>query len=143
MSTRAATYPDPIIKGDWCQPSLYGDAQKSLIPRNEACLFHDIGYRVTQSVNGIPVAEYNATLDFHFQVTTDPHTGDIKTWIQIYRLYNGLPADERADGWMPKKLFLNHPKPRPTTAASTCWTTPATTRRPGTRLAAGHRCRRT
>ncbi|MFE9512468.1 DNRLRE domain-containing protein [Streptomyces sp. NPDC006643] len=96
LRTRAPSYPDPIIKGSWCQPSLFGDAQKSLITRNEACLFYDVGYRVTYIYQGLPVATYRADFEFAFQVKTDPKTGDIKTWIQINPVYNDFPPDDRA-----------------------------------------------
>ncbi|PVE13405.1 DNRLRE domain-containing protein [Streptomyces scopuliridis] len=96
LRTRAPSYPDPIIKGAWCQPSLYGEAQKSLITRNEACLFYDVGYRVTYIYQGLPVATYRASFEFAFQVTTDPKTSEIKTWIQINPTYSNFPPDDRA-----------------------------------------------
>ncbi|MFI1310594.1 hypothetical protein ACH4TS_10575 [Streptomyces albidoflavus] len=96
LRTRAPSYPDPIIKGAWCQPSLYGEAQKSLITRNEACPFYDVGYQVTYVYQGLPVATYRASFEFAFQVTTDPKTSEIKTWIQINPTYSNFPPDDRA-----------------------------------------------
>ncbi|MFB4420171.1 DNRLRE domain-containing protein [Streptomyces sp. QL37] len=96
MRTRAPSYPDPIIKGSWCQPSLFGEAQKSLITRNEACLFYDMGYEVTYTYQGLPVATYRADFEFAFQVKTDPKTAEIKTWIEINPVYNNFPPDDRA-----------------------------------------------
>ncbi|MEU5161257.1 DNRLRE domain-containing protein [Streptomyces sp. NPDC020875] len=96
LKARAPSYPAPIIKGAWCQPSLSGAAQKSLITRNEACVFIDVKFVANWSFQGIPVASYRADFEFAFQVKTDPLTGDIKTWIEINPVYNDFPGDERA-----------------------------------------------
>ncbi|MFJ9589657.1 DNRLRE domain-containing protein [Streptomyces acidicola] len=94
--TRAPSYPDPIIKGDWCQPSLYGEAQKSLITRNEACLFFGLKFTATYSWNGLPVAEHHASFEVAYQVKTDPKNGDIKTWIQINPIFNDFPGHDES-----------------------------------------------
>ncbi|WP_318839612.1 DNRLRE domain-containing protein [Streptomyces arboris] len=94
--TRADSYPDPIIKGDWCQPTLYGEAQKSLITRNEACLFIDLAFTARYSQNGIPVAEHHASFEVAFQIKTDPKNGDIKTWIQLNPTFNDFPGHDES-----------------------------------------------
>ncbi|MGW6454887.1 DNRLRE domain-containing protein [Streptomyces sp. NPDC055078] len=96
LRVRAPSYPDPIIKGSWCQPTLTGEAQKSLITRNEACLFYNMAFIQTYIYQGLPVAKYRADFEFAFQVKTDPLSGDIKTWIQINPVYSDFPGDERA-----------------------------------------------
>ncbi|MFJ4707656.1 DNRLRE domain-containing protein [Streptomyces anulatus] len=94
--TRADSYPDPIIKGDWCQPTLYGEAQKSLITRNEACLFIGLEFTAKYSQNGIPVAEHHASFEVAFQIKTDPKNGDIKTWIQLNPTFNDFPGHDES-----------------------------------------------
>ncbi|MFJ4773349.1 DNRLRE domain-containing protein [Streptomyces uncialis] len=96
LRERAPTRPDPIIKGSWCQPTLSGDAQKSLITRNEACLFYNMTFIQKYVFQGLPVAQYRADFEFAFQVKTDPLSGDIKTWIEIRQIYSDFPGDERA-----------------------------------------------
>lgn len=94
--TRAPSYPDPIIKGAWCQPSLFGEAQKSLITRNEACLFANLQFTAKYSWNGVPVAEHHASFEVAFQVKTDPKNGDIKTWIQLNPIFNDFPGHDES-----------------------------------------------
>ncbi|MFD7291496.1 hypothetical protein [Streptomyces sp. NPDC059863] len=55
-----------------------------------------MGYRVTYIYQGFPVATYRASFEFAFQVTTDPKTSEIKTWIQINPTYSNFPPDDRA-----------------------------------------------
>ncbi|OWA03812.1 hypothetical protein B9W62_26470 [Streptomyces sp. CS113] len=93
---RAPTYPDPIVTGSWCQPSLSGEAQKSLITRNEACVFYDLDYGKEYYLHGVKTAEYHASFEIAFQVKTDPHDGTIKTWIQMNPVYNDFPGDDRS-----------------------------------------------
>jgi hypothetical protein len=93
---RASSYPDPIVTGSWCQPSLFGEAQKSLITRNEACVFYDLNYTKQYYLNGIPTAEHHARFEIAFQVKTDRHDGTIKTWIQLNPVFNDFPGHDRS-----------------------------------------------
>ncbi|MEV8311955.1 DNRLRE domain-containing protein [Streptomyces flavidovirens] len=94
--TRASSYPDPIVTGSWCQPSLYGEAQKSLITRNEACVFYDLNYTKEYYLNGVKTEERHARFEIAFQVKTDRHDGTIKTWIQMNPVYNDFPGHDRS-----------------------------------------------
>ncbi|MER5688213.1 hypothetical protein [Streptomyces sp. NPDC002205] len=94
--TRASSYPDPIVTGSWCQPSLFGEAQKSLITRNEACVFYNLNYAKEYYLNGIKTEEHHAKFEIVFQVKTDPHDGTIKTWIQMNPVYNDFPGHDRS-----------------------------------------------
>ncbi|MFJ7423817.1 DNRLRE domain-containing protein [Streptomyces uncialis] len=93
---RAPTYPDPIVTGSWCQPSLYGAAQKSLITRNEACVFSDLSYTKEYYLNGVKIEERHARFEIAFQVKTDPHNGTVKTWIQMNQVFNDFPGHDRS-----------------------------------------------
>ncbi|MFJ6694532.1 DNRLRE domain-containing protein [Streptomyces sp. NPDC091272] len=93
---RAPSYPDPVVTGSWCQPSLFGQAQKSLITRNEACVFYDLNYSKTYYLQGVEIAEHHAKFEVAFQVKTDPHDGTIKTWIQLNPVFNDFPGDDRS-----------------------------------------------
>ncbi|MGK5446062.1 DNRLRE domain-containing protein [Streptomyces radiopugnans] len=92
----APSYPDPIVTGSWCQPSLSGEAQKSLITRNEACVFYDLNYEKEYYLNGVKIAEHHAGFEIAFQVKTDRHDGTIKTWIEMNPVYNDFPGHERS-----------------------------------------------
>ncbi|MFE2597803.1 DNRLRE domain-containing protein [Streptomyces sp. NPDC059396] len=92
----APSYPDPIVTGSWCQPSLYGEAQKSLITRNEACVFYDLNYMKEYYLNGVKIEERHARFEIAFQVKTDRHDGTIKTWIQLNPVYNDFPGHDRS-----------------------------------------------
>lgn len=94
--TRAPSRPDPIVTGSWCQPSLYGEAQKSLITRNEACVFYDLDYLVEYYLHGVKTEERRARFEIAFQVKTDRHDGTIKTWIQMNPVYNDFPGHDRS-----------------------------------------------
>ncbi|MFD3621628.1 DNRLRE domain-containing protein [Streptomyces sp. NPDC058676] len=97
LAARAPSYPDPVVKAPWCQPSLTGAAQKSLATRSEACVFYNLKYAAkAKTVPGVPDIVYHATWEIHFQVKTDPHTGDIKTWMQINPVFNDFPAEDSA-----------------------------------------------
>ncbi|MEU5222917.1 DNRLRE domain-containing protein [Streptomyces toyocaensis] len=93
---RAPSYPDPIVTGTWCQPSLSGEAQKSLITRNEACVFFDLNYEKEYYLHGVKIAEHHASFEIAFQVKTDRNDGTIKTWIEMNPVYNDFPGDERS-----------------------------------------------
>ncbi|MGW5675723.1 DNRLRE domain-containing protein [Streptomyces sp. NPDC003860] len=96
-AVRAPNYPDPIVKKPWCQPSLSGEAQKSLFTRTEACLFMDLKFIArSKTLPGVPDVVYTADFEMHFQVTTDPHTSDIKTWLEMTPIYNTFPAVDKA-----------------------------------------------
>ncbi|MFD4698373.1 DNRLRE domain-containing protein [Streptomyces niveus] len=96
LAERAPTRPDPIVTGSWCQPSLYGEAQKSLITRNEACVFYDLNYMKEYYLHGVKTAEHQARFEIAFQVKSDPHDGTIKTWIQMDPVYNDFPGHDRS-----------------------------------------------
>lgn len=94
---RAPSYPDPVVKDSWCQPSLAGEAQKSLMTRNKACLFFDLSFTArSKTLPGVDDIEYKATFETAFQIKTDPHAGDVKTWIQLNPITNTFPAQDRA-----------------------------------------------
>ncbi|MDG9717253.1 DNRLRE domain-containing protein [Streptomyces sp. DH24] len=95
--TRAASYPDPVITDAWCQPSLYGEAQKSLMSRTEACLFYDLHYtaKATFSDGTLPV-EYSAHFEVAYQIKVDVQGNSIKTWIELNPISNSFPAEDRA-----------------------------------------------
>ncbi|MFB6983009.1 DNRLRE domain-containing protein [Streptomyces scopuliridis] len=94
---RAPSYPDPIITGSWCQPSLFGDAQKSLMTRTEACLFFDLRYTAeAKFTDGTLPVKYTALFEVAYQVKADSQGSDIKTWIQLNPISNNFPAEDRA-----------------------------------------------
>ncbi|MFI6125237.1 DNRLRE domain-containing protein [Streptomyces sp. NPDC051064] len=93
---RAPSYPDPVVTSSWCQPSLSGEAQKSLITRNEACVFFDLNYSKKYYLNGVETEEHHAKFEIAFQVKTDRHDGTIKTWIQMNPVYNDFPGHDRS-----------------------------------------------
>ncbi|MGW8889161.1 DNRLRE domain-containing protein [Streptomyces sp. NPDC055749] len=96
-NARAGSYPDPVVTDAWCQPSLAGAAQKSLMTRTEACVFYDIGFIAeTKFEDGVVPVKYQANFEVHFQVKTDAHGDAIKTWVQINPVYNDFPGNERA-----------------------------------------------
>lgn len=96
-AVRAPTRPDPIVNKPWCQPSLFGEAQKSLFTRTEACLFMDLRYEArSKTLPGVPDIVYTADFETHFQVKTDPHTSEIKTWLQLVPIRNTFPAVDKA-----------------------------------------------
>ncbi|MER5221284.1 DNRLRE domain-containing protein [Streptomyces flaveus] len=96
-ATRAPSYPDPVVKETWCQPTLAGEAQKSLMTRNEACVFLDAVFTATsEPVPGVPGVEYEATFEIAYQVKTDPHADEIKTWIEFNPITNTFPAQDRS-----------------------------------------------
>ncbi|MFI8307242.1 DNRLRE domain-containing protein [Streptomyces sp. NPDC085927] len=97
LGARAPSYPDPIVKDAWCQPSLSGEAQKSLMTRTEACVFFDIQFIAESKLeDGVVPVKYQADFEVHFQVKTDVHGDAIKTWVQINPVYNNFPGDEGA-----------------------------------------------
>ncbi|ANJ09608.1 DNRLRE domain-containing protein [Streptomyces parvulus] len=97
LGARAPSYPDPVVKDAWCQPSLFGEAQKSLMTRTEACLFFDITFVAeTKAQEGVIPVKYRANYEVHYQVKTDAHGDSIKTWVQINPVYNNFPGDENA-----------------------------------------------
>ncbi|MBD2828620.1 DNRLRE domain-containing protein [Streptomyces globisporus] len=94
---RAGSYPDPIIKDSWCQPTLSGAAQKSLMTRTEACLFYDLHYRAkAEFTDGTVPVEYNAHFEVAYQVKVDSQGDSIKTWIELNPISNDFPAEDRA-----------------------------------------------
>ncbi|MER7493959.1 DNRLRE domain-containing protein [Streptomyces pharetrae] len=97
LRQRAASYPDPIVTDAWCQPSLFGEAQKSLMTRTEACVFFDLLFTAESKLqDGVVPVKYQAKFEVHFQVKTDAHGDVIKTWVQINPVYNNFPGDENA-----------------------------------------------
>ncbi|MFF9899055.1 DNRLRE domain-containing protein [Streptomyces longispororuber] len=96
-ATRAASYPDPVVKDAWCQPSLFGAAQKSLMTRTEACVFLDLQFVAESKLqDGVVPVKYRANFEVHFQVKTDSRGDAIKTWVQINPVFNNFPGNERA-----------------------------------------------
>jgi hypothetical protein len=96
-SARAGSYPDPVVKDAWCQPSLAGEAQKSLMTRTAACVFYDLQFIAeSKAQDGMVPVKYRADYEVHFQVKTDAHGDAIKTWVQINPVYNNFPANDRA-----------------------------------------------
>ncbi|MFH8615702.1 hypothetical protein ACH4E8_11610 [Streptomyces sp. NPDC017979] len=45
---------------------------------------------------GVPDVVYTADFEMHLQATTDPHTSDIKTWLEMTPIYNTFPAVDKA-----------------------------------------------
>jgi hypothetical protein len=96
-SAFAPSYPDPVVTDAWCQPSLFGEAQKSLMTRTEACVFFDLQFIAESKLqDGVVPVKYRANFEVHFQVKTDAHGDAVKTWVQINPVYNDFPGDERA-----------------------------------------------
>ncbi|MCX4722439.1 DNRLRE domain-containing protein [Streptomyces sp. NBC_01306] len=94
---RAGSRPDPVVTDAWCQPTLSGEAQKSLMTRTEACVFFDLQLTMEAKLqDGFPPTKYRANWEVAFQVKTDVHGGAIKTWVEINPVYNDFPGDERA-----------------------------------------------
>ncbi|GAA1541986.1 hypothetical protein GCM10009730_58810 [Streptomyces albidochromogenes] len=97
LTAFAPSYPDPVVADAWCQPSLYGAAQKSLMTRTEACVFFDLQFTAESKFeDGVVPVKYRANFEVHFQVKTDAHGDAIKTWVQINPVFNNFPGDERA-----------------------------------------------
>lgn len=97
LGARAPSYPDPVVKDAWCQPSLFGEAQKSLMTRTEACVFYDLSFVAESKLqDGVVPVKYRANFEVHFQVKTDTHGDAIKTWVQINPVFNNFPGNDRA-----------------------------------------------
>ncbi|MFD3946145.1 DNRLRE domain-containing protein [Streptomyces sp. NPDC058579] len=97
LRLRAGTRPAPIVKDAWCQPDLFGEAQKSLMTRTQACLFFDLSFTAESKLeDGVVPVKYQAEFEVHFQVKTDAHGDAIKTWVQINPVLNNFPGNERA-----------------------------------------------
>ncbi|WP_093849241.1 DNRLRE domain-containing protein [Streptomyces pini] len=97
LRTLAPEYPDPIVTAPWCQPDLYGDAQKSLMTRNEACVFLDLTFIwESKPITGVETISYSASFEVAYQVKTHPKSGDLKTWIQLNPVRNTFPAQDRS-----------------------------------------------
>ncbi|MGA5873871.1 DNRLRE domain-containing protein [Streptomyces cinereoruber] len=93
----AADYPDPVVTDPWCQPSLYGDAQKSLFTRDEACVFIDARFTAeTKVVPGVDPIRYEALFEVAYMVKVDRNGNTIKTWIQWNPISNTFPAEDFA-----------------------------------------------
>ncbi|MFE5326247.1 DNRLRE domain-containing protein [Embleya sp. NPDC056575] len=96
-TARAPDYPEPIISKSWCQPDRYGEAQKSLMTRTEACLFFNLGYTAeAKFTDGTLPVRYTASFEIAYQVKVDPQGNSIKTWIQLNPISNTFPAEKRA-----------------------------------------------
>ncbi|MFE7792809.1 DNRLRE domain-containing protein [Streptomyces sp. NPDC057460] len=77
---RLAEYPDPIITGSWCDPTLVNiEAQMT---RTEACLPQQVSYKVTDL--STPPKVYEQIFDVLYMVKVDPVSNKIKTWMQIF-----------------------------------------------------------
>ncbi|MGW4032765.1 DNRLRE domain-containing protein [Streptomyces sp. NPDC004838] len=77
---RLPSYPDPIIKGAWCDPTLVNIATQ--MTRTEACLPMQVSYTFTDLSTRPPKA-YEQLFDALYMVKVDPDGNKIKTWMQI------------------------------------------------------------
>ncbi|WP_343233776.1 DNRLRE domain-containing protein [Streptomyces sp. CS081A] len=97
MQAQAAEYPDPIVTAPWCQPSAYGEAQKSMFTRDEVCVFIDAKFTAkTKIVPGVDPITYQADFEVAFMVKVDRKGNTIKTWIQWNPISNTFPAEDFA-----------------------------------------------
>jgi hypothetical protein len=76
---RLADYPDPIIEGSWCDPTLVNIEAR--MTRTEACLPQQVSYRVEDL--STPPKVYQQIFDVLYMVKVDPVGTKIKTWMQI------------------------------------------------------------
>ncbi|MER5935747.1 DNRLRE domain-containing protein [Streptomyces sp. NPDC001928] len=74
----ANVYPEPPVKGTWCQPT--STDQKSFTTRDEACLVLEVTYTATK--NEVPPIKFQQIFDVMFQVKVDREGNTVKTWVQ-------------------------------------------------------------
>ncbi|MFD8361891.1 hypothetical protein [Streptomyces hygroscopicus] len=86
---RLPEYPDPIIKGGWCDPTLVNI--KAQMTRTEACLPTQVTFEVTDLASQPPKV-YQQMFDVLYMLKTDPESNKIKTWMQIDPRDWSIPA---------------------------------------------------
>ncbi|MFE3586115.1 DNRLRE domain-containing protein [Streptomyces niveus] len=76
---RLPEYPDPIITGSWCDPTLANIPAQ--MTRTEACLPQLVSYKHTDL--STPPKVYEQYFDVLYMVKVDPVGNKIKTWMEI------------------------------------------------------------
>jgi hypothetical protein len=77
---RLPSYPDPIIKGAWCDPTLVNIPSR--MTRTEACLPMQVMYEHVDS-GSRPPKVYQQAFDVLYMIKVDPDGNKIKTWMQM------------------------------------------------------------
>lgn len=86
---RLPEYPDPIIKGAWCDQTLVNI--KAQMTRTEECLPTQVTFEVTDLASQPPKV-YQQMFDVLYMLKTDPESNKIKTWMQIDPRDWSIPA---------------------------------------------------